>query len=59
MKTFDSFYQLDGSLTRKYGGAGIGLNICKRITEDHGGRLWIESIEGAGTKVHVSLPETS
>ena len=59
MKTFDSFYQLDGSLTRRYGGAGIGLNICKRITEDHGGRLWIESIEGAGTKVHVSLPETS
>jgi len=56
MKTFDSFHQLDGSLARKYGGAGIGLNICKRITEDHGGQLWIESIEGVGTKVHITLP---
>ncbi|MBP1908367.1 ATP-binding protein [Methanolobus bombayensis] len=56
IKTFDSFYQLDSSLTRRYGGAGIGLNICKRITEDHGGRLWIESVEGSGTKVHVTLP---
>ncbi|WP_094227410.1 ATP-binding protein [Methanolobus psychrotolerans] len=56
MKTFDRFYQLDGSLTRKYGGAGIGLNICKRITEDHGGKLWIESMEGVGTKVHITLP---
>ncbi|WP_406669988.1 ATP-binding protein [Methanolobus sp. ZRKC4] len=56
MKTFDSFYQLDGSLSRRYGGAGIGLNICKRIVEDHGGKLWIESMENVGTKVHITLP---
>ncbi len=56
MKTFDSFYQLDGSLSRKYGGAGIGLNICKRIVEDHCGKLWIESMENVGTKVHITLP---
>jgi|GEM_PF-3037434 len=56
IKTFDSFYQLDGSLSRKYGGAGIGLNICKKIVEDHGGKLWMESMENVGTKVHITLP---
>ena len=55
-KTFDSFYQIDSSLSRKYGGTGIGLNMCKRITEGHKGKLWIESEENVGTKVHVKLP---
>jgi PAS domain S-box-containing protein len=55
-KAFDSFYQVDGSLSRKYGGTGIGLNICKRIVEDHNGKLWIESEENVGTRVHVEIP---
>lgn len=53
---FQKFYQIDSSSTRSYGGNGLGLYICKVIIEDHGGKIWIESEEGVGTKVHVTLP---
>lgn len=55
-KAFDSFYQIDGSLSRKYNGTGIGLHMCKKITDGHNGKLWIESEENVGTKVHIELP---
>ena len=53
---FNRFYQVDGSSTRKYGGNGLGLYICKKIIEAHNGSIWAESEEGSGTTIHVLLP---
>jgi len=47
---FDVFEQIDGSLTRKYDGTGIGLPLSKRIVEMMGGKLWVESEVDQGSK---------
>lgn len=55
-RLFRGFEQLDSSLSRKYGGMGIGLLISKQIVEQHGGRFEVESVFGKGSTFSFLLP---
>ena len=57
-RIFDPFHQVDASDSRKKGGTGLGLTICRRIIEQHGGRIWAENLPGGGTRISLTLPET-
>ena len=54
---FESFGQLDSSVTKRYKGAGLGLAITKRLVQMHNGRIWVESKLDKGSKFTFTLPK--
>ncbi|MFC4101503.1 sensor histidine kinase [Paenibacillus xanthanilyticus] len=52
---FERFYRADEARTSERGGSGLGLAIVKQIIEEHGGRVWADSVLGAGTVISFSL----
>jgi len=53
---FERFYQVESHLTRRHGGMGLGLSVAKAMIEMHGGRIWVESMEGMGSIFTFLLP---
>ncbi|MDE3113594.1 MAG: HAMP domain-containing histidine kinase, partial [Chloroflexota bacterium] len=58
-RIFDLFFRTHEAETRRTPGMGLGLFITRGIVERHGGRIWAESQEGKGTRVHVTFPAPS
>jgi PAS domain S-box-containing protein len=55
-KIFDVFTQEDVSTTRRFGGAGLGLSICKKLLELMDGKIWVESEKGKGSTFRFVIP---
>ena len=57
-RVFEPFTQLDGSLSRRYPGAGLGLFMARAIVTAHGGQLRLTSRPGTGTTARIILPRS-
>lgn len=55
-RIFERFFKVDKARTK--GGTGLGLAIAKHLVESHGGRIWVESVEGQGSAFYLTLPIT-
>jgi signal transduction histidine kinase len=55
-RIFDEFYQVRPPGREKTEGVGLGLAICKKLVEMHGGAIWVESMEGRGSSFSFTVP---
>ena len=55
-KLFEPFQRLEDPRLEGVKGAGLGLLVCRRLVEAHGGRIWVESEVGKGSTFYVALP---
>jgi CheY-like chemotaxis protein/nitrogen-specific signal transduction histidine kinase len=55
-RIFDPFAQADASMTRRFGGTGLGTTIARQLIEIMGGRIWVESELGVGSRFYIAVP---